>query len=167
MDGVMRRRLYYFRYWIRAGRPLLAMAAGIALIFMIAAGKQDEIKEALNSLYEEYGVMAAEQIWENWLPHAGTDSKEGIQNYSKTEVITYLEEIESVHESSEDPAYERMLAKAWEERYGDLVTTEGTNKDVNLEEIMKENGIDINGSSESKENQSDGEGAVLSAEAIP
>ena len=162
----MRRRLYYFRYWIRAGRPLLAMAAGIALIFMIAAGKQDEIKEALNSLYEEYGVMAAEQIWENWLPHAGTDSKEGIQNYSKTEVITYLEEIESVHESSEDPAYERMFAKAWEERYGDLVTTEGTNKDVNLEQIMREIGINIDDGSTSEEDQTSA-GSVFSAEAVP
>ena len=163
----MRRRLYYFRYWIRLGRPLLAVAAGIVLVLMLAVEKQDEIKETLHTLYEEYGVLAAEQIWESWMPHAGADSGEWIVNYSKTEVITYLEEIESVHESSEDPAYERILAKAWEERYENLGTTEGANKDVNLEEIMKENGIDINGSSESKENQSDGEGAVLSAEAIP
>ena len=65
-------------------------------------------------LYEEYGVLAAGLVMEQWLSVETWQFPATV--WGKTEVVSYLEELQNLTGSSEDPAYERLLAAEWEKK---------------------------------------------------
>ncbi len=66
--------------------------------------------------FEEYGVWVVGNVMETWFPAAGADVDK--MQWGKTEVFAYLERLNTGDslETSEDPAYERLLAAEWENR---------------------------------------------------
>ncbi|MBQ7795410.1 MAG: stage II sporulation protein P [Lachnospiraceae bacterium] len=91
---------------------VVCMAVVMAMLGL--AGVRGQVKTALNSMFEEYGVMAAGRLMEGWFPAGLSKHGDRIIQWGKTEVYSYLEEVNYSAESMEDPAYERMLAAEWE-----------------------------------------------------
>lgn len=112
----MKRRWYYWKRALRANRPMLAALAVCIFVLLAVSGNRGKIADMAYRLFEEYGVHAAGMMMEGWFAGAG-DEKGGRGYFSvKTELFSYLEELEAAKQSFEDPAYDRMLAKEWEKK---------------------------------------------------
>ena len=68
--------------------------------------------------------------------------------WGKTEVFTYLEELQSLTGSSEDPAYERLLAAEWEKQIALEQEEAVRKKEVGEANKIKENRTDDYGQKE-------------------
>ncbi len=113
----MKRRWYYFKWIMRVNRPVILGLAGLLIAGILLFGKREKAAEAVLTLYEQYGVQTAGAVIKHWLPEP--ESEEGHGWYwliERPEVIKYLETLPRETEYGEDPAYERMLANAWERR---------------------------------------------------
>ena len=113
----MRRRWYYWRRLFRGNRParrLGAMAVSM-LVLWCMWNVREPAASMLESLFEEYGVLLAEQILETWIIPEN-EEQNFWERFRKTVVFSYLTNISVQPETSEDPAYERLLAAEWEMR---------------------------------------------------
>lgn len=114
----MRRRWYYWKRMIWASRPLLFMAGAVLMIVVFLVSGGSRIKEMIEKLFYGYGVQAVSEMMKGWFPGIEEENGENYGVPGKTVVMTYLEEMSGEERDfsySEDPAYERMLAKTWEQ----------------------------------------------------
>lgn len=112
----MRRRWYYWKQTLRANRPFFMMVTGILAGFAILLSRREAIGSAAWEWFRIYGVQAAGHAMEEWfLPL----KKEGSGAFGllgeKPVLFSFLEEMALSSECFEDPAYEKMLARRWEE----------------------------------------------------
>lgn len=113
----MRRRWYYWKRTLRTGRPLLAVVIGIIAVLGVMTLQRNRLLDAAGELFQTYGVQAVSEMMKTWLPGIEEESGKTPGSAGKTAVLAYLEELAGAGDNisySEDPAYERMLAKAWE-----------------------------------------------------
>ena len=113
----MRRRWYYWKRTLRSGRPLLAVVIGIIAVLGVMTLQRNRLLDAAGELFQTYGVQAVSEMMKTWLPGIEEESGKTPGSAGKTAVLAYLEELAGAGDNisySEDPAYERMLAKAWE-----------------------------------------------------
>lgn len=116
MGGVMRRRWYYWKRTLRAGGPLLLVMMVCVAVLLAVFENRGNIVDIAHQIYEKYGVQAAGAILEGWFAGQGKENNP-IGHFSmKTELLSYLEELEVTKQPSEDPAYDRMLAREWEKK---------------------------------------------------
>ena len=92
------------------------------------------VTKGLHSLFEEYGVLTAERIIEAWILPESERIKHG-NRYGKTEVLSYLESTNIQLETSEDPAYERLLASEWQKWKDEEKRTQETQSELSPEEL--------------------------------
>lgn len=113
----MRRGWYYFKWVLRTNRLVVLGLAGLVLIGSILVGRRDRLAKMFAAVYEQYGVMAAGAILEGWGPDVVSEEKQGPYWFiDRPELIEYLEALPEALAHGEDPAYERMLANAWEQK---------------------------------------------------
>lgn len=112
----MRRRWYYWKRALRANRPLVLIVILFGVCMALMFKNRGKFQDAAEKAFQEYGVLAAGAIMEEWI--AGNEKAVEIKGIFslKTELLSYLEELDEVEQSSEDPAYDRMLAKEWEKK---------------------------------------------------
>jgi len=125
----MRRRWHYWRRLFRANRPMrhLCVMIVMAFVFFGAWSMRNSVCGVFGYLFDEYGVLLTERIMETWI----VLEKESVwEQYGKTEVFAYLEDMNVQPESSEDPAYERLLAAEWELRKKNEILVPGNPKEV-------------------------------------
>jgi len=111
----MRQSWSYLKRRLRRNRPVLLGIAGLIVVVGLAVGNQDKIVEMIEAIYSTYGVRTACAVIEHRFPV--TDSGGNwIRDYflQKSSVLEYLDQLPSDYVQGEDPAYERMLANAWE-----------------------------------------------------
>lgn len=114
----MRWRWYYFKRALRDNRPLLAVFFSAAAISLLLWNCRHGLTEQISLVFHMYGVQAAGKTMEGlWPALAGKDEAPFLAGWLKKKSLLYsfLEQMEEP-EFSEDPAYERLLAKAWENR---------------------------------------------------
>ena len=110
----MRRRWYYWKRTLRAGRPLLVVMA-VVLGFLVS--QRGRILDAAGDMFQKYGVQTVSEMMKAWFPGIAEEDTGIPQSPGKTAVMTYMEKLTGNGNDvtySEDPAYERMLARAWE-----------------------------------------------------
>lgn len=111
------------------------MTAVLIFVVWMACGIRVDVTGTIRSLFEEYGVMAAGKIMESWFPLERTVGKNETM-FGKTRVISYLEGVMYQKKMSEDPAYERILAKEWEQTKINLEKIQEENSEQNLEQNL-------------------------------
>ncbi len=111
----MRRRGSYLKWKLRRNRPVVLGIAGLIVAVSVFLGNHEAIVKKIEELYFKYGVCAADTVMESWFPDVHFDGT-GISSYmlQKPGVLEYLDQLPRGYEQGEDPAYERMLANAWE-----------------------------------------------------
>lgn len=123
----MRRRWYYYRQMLRANRPLLFLSVFLMIgVFFMIRGRQG-IAGQFGEWFRTYGVQAAGGVMKEWFP-AVAGEEEGyvlLRAAGENQLFSYLEELSAGQEYSEDPAYEKLLAEAWEERQRQNGAAEG------------------------------------------
>ncbi len=112
----MRRRWYYLKRLFRANRPLLFACGVFAAAFLALVWARHGIAAGLQAWFHTYGVRAAGGLLEGWLPAAGGEGQEDMKLWpaGKRLLFAWLESPDESGMDSEDPAYERLLAEAWE-----------------------------------------------------
>lgn len=132
----MRQRWYHWRRLFRASRPVRSLSRILVLALVICGvwGMRSYVTKGLHSLFEEYGVLTAERIIEAWILPESERIKHG-NRYGKTEVLSYLESTNIQLETSEDPAYERLLASEWQKWKDEEKRTQETQSELSPEEL--------------------------------
>ena len=154
----MRRRWYYWRRLFRGNRParrLGAMAVSM-LVLWCMWNVREPAANMMESLFEEYGVLLAEQILETWIIPEN-EEQNFWERFRKTVVFSYLTNISVQPETSEDPAYERLLAAEWEMRKNEADLLQET---VETEELM-ESEADVEKMTETEKRQMQEEQEVI------
>lgn len=119
-EGRMRRTWYYFKWVLRTNRLVVLGLAGLVLTGSILWGQRSRLAEIFAAAYEEYSVIAARAILERWGPDTILeDTKVSDWLIERPEIIKYLEGLPETLAYGEDPAYERLLANAWEQSGSD------------------------------------------------
>lgn len=119
-EGRMRRTWYYFKWVLRTNRLVVLGLAGLILTGSILWGQRSRLAEIFAAAYEEYSVIAARAILERWGPDTILeDTKVSDWLIERPEIIKYLEGLPETPAYGEDPAYERLLANAWEQSGSD------------------------------------------------
>lgn len=114
----MRWRWYYFKRALRDNRPLLAALFSAAAVVLLLWNCRHGLTEQISLVFHMYGVQAAGKTMEGlWPALAGKEDVSSFAGWLKKKSILYsfIEQMEEP-EFSEDPAYERLLAKEWENR---------------------------------------------------
>ena len=104
---------YGIRRLMQRNRPIRVGIRGLLGVFVIVILWSLRGKAGI-MLYEEYGVFAAALVMEQWLSVETWEFSDTV--WGKTEVVAYLEELQNLTGSWEDPAYERLLAAEWEKK---------------------------------------------------
>ncbi len=113
----MKRRWYYWKWVLRTNRLLWVGLAGVLVLLGLVRWNGESFGEMVRAAYERYGVWAAETVMRMWLPGDGADIGDWERILVKQpEIFSYLAEQPESVEYGEDPAYERMLASAWERK---------------------------------------------------
>ena len=105
----MKRSRSYFKWILRKNIPGILEIAGLIVISSMIIGNRGVVFEKMGELYEKYGVHMAGTVMEDWFP----------ENHVAPEIpgiLGYLQKLPRTAEQGEDPAYERMLASAWEKQ---------------------------------------------------
>ena len=105
----MKRSRSYFKWILRKNIPGFLGIAGLIVISSMIIGNRVVVLEKMGELYEKYGVHMVGTVMEDWFP----------ENHVAPEipgVLGYLQKLPRTAEQGEDPAYERMLASAWEKQ---------------------------------------------------
>ncbi|MCI8453664.1 MAG: stage II sporulation protein P [Lachnospiraceae bacterium] len=112
----MRRRWYYLKRLFRANRPLLFACAVFVAVFFVLIWARHGIAAGFQAWFHTYGVRAAGGLLEGWFPAAGQEERDGFKIWpaGKRLLFAWLDEPDESEIYSEDPAYERLLAEAWE-----------------------------------------------------
>ncbi len=133
----MRRRWQYLKWLLRTKRLSVLGLAGLILLGCLMFGNRERFVDFCGKIYEQYGVPAAGAVMDSWKPevwnggswsgggwNGGSWTSKG-QNtgasrwgwlVSQPEIVKYLEELPQMPDYGEDPAYERLLASAWEQK---------------------------------------------------
>lgn len=113
----MRRRWYYWKQHLRANRPLFILAAGIFAGAAILLSFRETVDGAAWEWFRIYGVQTAGHVMEQWFPPFKKDENGIFRLFEEKPVLfSFLEEMAENPDSTEDPAYEKMLARKWEEK---------------------------------------------------
>ena len=105
----MKRSRSYFKWILRKNIPGILGIAGLIVISSMIIGNRGVVLEKMGELYKRYGVDMAGTVMEKWFP----------ENHIAPEIpgiLGYLQKLPKAGEQGEDPAYERMLASAWEKQ---------------------------------------------------
>lgn len=114
----MRWRWYYFKRALRNNRPFLAVLFSVAAAVLLLWNCRHDLAGQIGLVFHMYGVQAAGKTMEGlWPALAGKEETPFFAGWLKKKNLLYsfLEQMEEP-EFSEDPAYERLLAKEWENR---------------------------------------------------
>ncbi len=119
------------------------MILGITGLFAaigIFWGNHEVITEKMDGLYFQYGVYAADAVIKRWIPDIRLEGT-AISSYflPKPEVLDYLDQLPRDYEQGEDPAYERVMANAWEAK----ILKENSSPPIAEQITMKTSGSSI------------------------
>lgn len=114
----MRWRWYYLKRMLRANRVLLPVLFFAVAAVLLIWNCRAEIAGQFKQSFQMYGVQAAGRTMKEMWPALAGEEKEpflaGLLR-KKNLLFSFLEELEEP-EFSEDPAYEKLLAQAWQEK---------------------------------------------------
>ena len=143
----MRRRWYYFKWILRTNRLLLTLILCLGIFTFLLMENRGKVKGMLTDIYEEYGVMAAGAVMKAWFPGSEAEAQNGLI-VRTPELFEYLGELPEESGYGEDPAYERMLANAWQQRVleENAAGAQGESEDGNIgsEGMERNRGYPIN-----------------------
>ncbi len=112
----MRRRWYYWKQNLRANRPFFALTAGILVGAAILLNFRETIGGAAWEWFRIYGVQTAGRVMEQWFPPSIKEENGAFGLLGEKPILfSFLEEMAWNPENGEDPAYEKMLVRKWEE----------------------------------------------------
>lgn len=114
----MRLRWYYLKRMLRANRGLMPVLIAVIAAAVIFWSCRHGIAEGVMQTFRMYGVQAAGRTMkEMWPALAGEEEKSQFFNWleGRNLLFSFLQQMEDP-EFSEDPAYERLLAQAWQEK---------------------------------------------------
>ena len=113
----MRSRWYYWKQNLRANRPFFALAAGILAGAAILLSFRETVGGVVWEWFRIYGVQTAGHVMEQWFLPPQKDENGVFHLFEEEPVLfSFLEEMAWSPDSGEDPAYEKMLARKWEEK---------------------------------------------------
>ncbi len=152
----MRRRWYYWKQNLRANRPFFALAAGFLAGAAILLNFRETIGGAAWEWFRIYGVQTAGRVMEQWLPPSIKEENGVFGLFGEKPVLfSFLEEMAWNPENGEDPAYEKMLARKWEEERS------RKKEDETVAETVKASQDDETQAAEKEEQESEPVGEVI------
>ena len=134
------RRWHFFRRMFRMNRPPVGLAAGFAVAFLVVLWNRTAIAEWLWHVLEISGVQFAERLFDDLL---SGDARHG-SIFDGPEILTVIDGMDGAGEEedwiSEDPAYERLLAREWERMQLQMETEEQRDEEAGTDAAAEAGG---------------------------
>lgn len=163
----MRIRWHYVKQALRANRPLFVLLFCIAAALGILIRGRYIIGAQAAEWFRIYGVQAAGELMKEWFPGlADSDGQAADRLTNRSVLFSYLEEMEAGPNDSEDPAYERMLAEAWEKKRRAELESGRADGGTDTGQAGNGNGTDRTGNDASSEKGASGGGDAEKDKAV-